>query len=157
VRPDQLEKARRDRRPDAPTRRTCRRVAATIGATVEVAHVIDRYLDAQLHWFADARVDDGHLASTASQVPRDLAERTLRRRQADPLRVRLGERAETLETHGEVRSALGAGQNVNLVDDDCADAAQRFARCAREHEEQRFRCGDEDVGRVAHQVAPLRR
>ena len=52
-----------DRRPDAPSRRARgRRVAAALGAAVEVGHVVDRHLDGQLHGLAHAGVDDDHVA-----------------------------------------------------------------------------------------------
>ncbi len=65
--------------------------------------------------------------------------------------------AQALEADGEVGTALGAGERVDLVDDHRGDAAQRLARCAGEHEEQRLGRGDEDVRGVAHQVAALDR
>ena len=44
-----------------------------------------------------------------------------------------------------MRAALGAGDGVDLVDDDGLDAAQRLPRLAGEQQEQRLGGGDEDV------------
>jgi hypothetical protein len=57
-----------------------------------------------------------------------------------------------------VRTAFGAGNGVHLVDDDGLHTAERLARRGCQHQEQRFRRGDEDVGRVGDQLpAGLRR
>ena len=62
---------------------------------------------------------------------------------------------EALEGDREVAAALGGRQGVDLVDDHGLDAAQRLAGGRREHQVQRLGRGDEDVGRVADEVAPL--
>ena len=62
---------------------------------------------------------------------------------------------QPFEREREVRAALGGGQRVDLVDDHPSDAAQRLARLRREHQVERLRRGDEDVGRVRQHLAPL--
>ena len=52
-------------------------------------------------------------------------------------------------------AAFGPGQGVDLVHDDVLDAAQDLGRLAGQDQVQRFGRGDEDVRRVADQVAPL--
>ena len=64
---------------------------------------------------------------------------------------------EPFEREREVRAALGAGDRVDLVDDDRVDAAQRLARRRREHQEQRLGGGDEDVRRGARSARGARR
>ena len=56
---------------------------------------------------------------------------------------------EPLEAEGEVGAALGAGDRVDLVDDDVLDAAQDLAGRAGQHQVQRLGRRDQDVGRVA--------
>ena len=84
----------------------------------------------------------------ASQEPCDLIERALGRRQPDALGRRVGERFESFEGQGEVRSSLGGRQRVDLVDDHRGDAPKGLAGRRREHEVERFGRRDEDVGRV---------
>ena len=61
----------------------------------------------------------------------------------------LGELGEALEGDAKVGAALGGDHRVDLVDDDALQGAGGFARLAGEHEVERFRRGDEDVGRIA--------
>ena len=53
----------------------------------------------------------------------------------------------------EVGAALGAGDGVHLVDDDVLHAGQDLAGLAGQQQVQALRRGDEDVGRVAREVA----
>ena len=76
---------------------------------------------------------------------------------ADALRRLVEQRVEALEAEGEVGAALGAGDGVDLVDDDRVDAAQRLARLAGEHQEQRLGRRDQDVGRRGAELAPVGR
>ena len=87
-----------------------------------------------------------------SSSGRCVADRPMRcgagRRRPDPV-------VEPLEGEGQVAAPLGGGQRVDLVDDHGLDAAQRLAGRRREHQVQRLGRGDEDVGRVAHELAAL--
>ena len=65
------------------------------------------------------------------------------------------QRLEPLEAEREVRAALGAGDRVDLVDDDVLDVAEDLARGAGEHQVQRLGRRDQDVGRVAGDLAPI--
>ena len=62
---------------------------------------------------------------------------------------------EALEAQGEVGTALRAGDRVDLVDDDVLDAAQDLAGLARQEEVQALGGRDEDVGRVAGDLATV--
>ena len=62
---------------------------------------------------------------------------------------------EPLEAQGEVGAALRAGDRVDLVDDDVLDAAQDLAGRAGQHQVERFGGRDEDVRRVADELAAL--
>ena len=132
--------------PDAPGEYRC----AGLG------HVVDRddHLDVEL--LARAGVEDGDRTRAggglAAEEARDLVERALRRRQADALRRRVGDRVESFEREREVRAALGGRERVDLVDDHGLDAAQDLARLRGEHQVERLGCGDQDVGRRARDV-----
>ena len=91
----------------------------------------------------------------AAEEPGDLVERPYGRGEADPLGGLLEERVEALEADGEVGAALAPGDGVHLVDDDGVDTAEGLARLRGQHQEQRLGRGDEDVGRLAGQPAPL--
>ena len=56
-----------------------------------------------------------------------------------------------------MRAALGAGDGVDLVDNDRVHLAEGFPRLGRQHQEEGFRGGDEDIRRVAEQRAAVSR
>jgi hypothetical protein len=134
---DELEDPWVDRRPDArPEVRACRRTAGSILRREELAdrrHVVDRDDHLELERLARAGVDDRDLAvrSDAAEEPRDRLERPLRGGQPDPLergaRPARPKRLETLEAERQMRTALGAGDGVDLVDDDVLDATEDLA------------------------------
>ncbi len=134
VRAHELEHRGIDRRPDRALLR-------------RLAHVLERDDDLQVERLRDARVDELDRAA-AGDEPADLLQRALRRRQPDPLEAS-GEALEPFERQREVRAALRPRDGVHLVDDHRLDGAQHVARLRREHEEERLRRRDEDVGRVA--------
>ncbi len=120
-------------------------------------------------------------APDPAEEARDRLERPLRGGQPDPLDGRRGgiggvggrgvgavrawavdavarpgsQRLEPLEAEREVRAALGAGDRVDLVDDDVLDVAEDLARGAGEHQVERLGRRDQDVGRVAGDLAPI--
>ena len=170
MRPDQLEHLGVDRRPDRRLRRRGPRRGGSehrrhplrgLGHAREVGHVLDRDDDLDLHRLAHPRVDDRHGAGSVrglpSEEPRDLLERTLGRGQADPLRRLVRELLEAFEREREVRAALGTGHRVDLVDDHPPDASQDLARLGGEHQVERLRRGDQDVGRSGLDPAALAR
>lgn len=53
-------------------------------------------------------------------------------------------------------SALGAGHGVDLVEDHCLDAGERVAGRRRQHQEQGFRGGDQDVRGAGGEGSALR-
>ena len=54
-----------------------------------------------------------------------------------------------------MRTALGGGHGVDLVDDHGLDAGERLARRRREHQVQRLGRGDQQVGRATDQLLPV--
>ncbi len=151
---DQVDDARHDERPD--------RVAG------EGAEVVDDRLDLQIELFAIAGVDDGDRAAQpsvraspfalpggAAQIARHLVQRADRRRQADALDRLRGQLLQAFQAQRQVYAALGAGQGVNLVDDDRLHRAEHLAGArAGQQDVERLGRGDEDVGRLAqHRLA----
>jgi hypothetical protein len=65
------------------------------------------------------------------------------------------QRVKPLERQRQVRPALAAGQRVYLVDDHRLDASQTLPGLRRQHQEQRLRRRDQDVRRLADELAPL--
>ena len=94
----------------------------------------------------------------ADQEARDLVDRLLRRRQADP-NQRLGDdRLQPLEREREVAAALARGDGVDLVDDHGANAGQhRPARDRAEQDVKRLGRRHQDVRRLLQALAPLDR
>src|SRR5438093_1489516 len=163
MRADELEQARMDRRPDArPSVRARRRTAADLKCLrTELRHVIDRHLDAELELLGVPGVDDLHRTRAvrveAAEETRDLVERSLCRGEPDALQRMTGELLEPLERQREMRAALRRHHRMDLVDDHGADASEALARGARQHEVQRFRRRDEDVGGRLGESEPLPR
>ncbi len=52
-------------------------------------------------------------------------------------------------------ATFGGRDRMDLVDDDVLDTAKRLASLRREHQVQRLRRGDQDVGRLFGQTATL--
>ena len=146
---DQLDESRIDRRPDAVL--AFRTVFILSG---QPGHVFDRHLDGDLHRLQPPCVHDRDLAVCAAEKTADLLQRALRGREADALRLNLGELAQPLQAQRQVAAALGRRDGMDLVDDQPADRGQDLARGAGQDEEQRLRRGDEDVGRVAFHRPP---
>ena len=118
----------------------------------QVPHVLDRDDDLKLDLLRAGGLHHGHRPRPAEERG-DLRRRPHRGRQPDPLRppgrrIRL-QRVEPLKRQRQVRAPLGPGDRVDLVHDDRLDPAQRLPRLRGEQQEQRFRGGDEDVGRLA--------
>ena len=89
----------------------------------------------------------------------DLLERVLGRAQADPLQLgvaaALSDLRQPLERQREVRAALGRGDGVDLIDDAPARALEQLLRLAGQHQVERLRRRDQDVGRVAQHLLAL--
>ncbi len=132
------------------------RVAGLLVVLLGHRHVLDGHHDAQVPLLGARRGDDLDRLRAAEEAC-DLLERPDRRAQPDPLGGLLQQRVEALEADAEVGAALGAGDGVDLVDDHRVDAAQGLARLAGEHQEQRLRGGDEDVGGSGAELAPVGR
>ena len=93
--------------------------------------------------------------AVAAQEPRHLLQRPLRRRQADSLHRMAGQLLQPLQRQRQVRAALGGGDGMDLVHDHRLDGAQHVARRRGQHQVQRLRRGDQDVGRIAADGGPL--
>ena len=144
------------------------RSRAELKRLTKTCHVLDRHFDAELERLRCPGVDDAYRTRTVGGEPakesRDLVQRPLRRREPDPLKrtpalrmARRDEPLEPLEREREMRSALGRHHRVDLVDDHGLDVLQCRARRGREHEIQRFRRRDEDVGRRFREAQPVLR
>ena len=134
-----------------------RRSAGVAGLLVVLlghGHVLDGHDDAQVPLLGAGRGDDLDGLGAAEEAG-DLLEGTDGRAEPDALGRPLEQVVEALEADAEVGAALGAGDRVHLVDDDGVDAAQRLARLAGQHEEQRLGRRDEDVGRGRAELAPI--
>ena len=121
-----------------------------------LAHVFHRDDDFDLELLADAGVDDGDRPratglAVAAEEAGDLLERALGGGQADALRRGGGDLLEPFQRHHQVRTALGGGHRVDLVDDHGLDAGQRGRGRRGEHEVQALRRGDEEVRRTPDQ------
>ena len=167
---DQLEQGRSNRRPDR---------VAHLGVTggrsfhqtrvhdfAELPHVLDGHDNFQIEGLADAGVDDGDrpgppftsvVTGAAPEKPGDLVERTLRGRQPDPLQAVSGQFLKPLQREEQVRSPLRRHQRMDLVDDHRLDRTEDLARLGGEEQVERLGRGDQDVGRMADDVAPLAR
>ena len=157
VAPDQLEDARVDRRPDARAQVAGRSAGppgcCSGGRTSPSAAMSSTgtmtWSSSGLRAPASTMVDLA-VGADAAEEPGDRVERPLRGatgRSAAAAAVAIGpcrraaaaERLEAFQAQGEVGAALGAGDRVDLVDDDVLDAAQDLAGRAGQHQVQRFR------------------
>src|SRR5574341_2059223 len=76
--------------------------------------------------------------------------------EADAGRALSADVVEAGETEGEVAATLVSEKGVNFVDDDGLDGAEDFAAAfGGEHEVEGLGGGDEEVGRVLHDLLAL--
>ena len=128
----------------------------------ELAHVFHRDDDFDFEGLANPGVDDRHRSlhpadPVATEELRDLLQRPLGGGQPDALRRPFGDEFEPLERQREVRTALGRGHRVDLVDDHRLDADERVARRRREHQVQRLGRRDQQVGRAPDELLAVAR
>ena len=90
-----------------------------------------------------------------AEEPGHLVERPLGGRQPDALRRPIRQPLQPLQRQGQVGAPLGGRHRVDLVDDHVLDRPQDLAGPRREHEVERLGRGDQHVGRVADDVAPV--
>ena len=117
-----------------------------------------RYLEGEIHVPAVPEVDDRTAApvgrtlsfsDAADQEPGHRLDGALGSRETDPSGSPIRERREPLQGQGQVGAALVAGHGVDLVDDHRAHRAQRLAALPRrDHQVERLRRGDQQVGRT---------
>ena len=91
----------------------------------------------------------------AAEEPGHFLARAHRGRQPDALGRSLQQIVQPLQRQRQVRPALVAGQGVHLVHDDRLNRAQRLSGRRGEHEVQRLGRRDENVGRIAGDLAAL--
>ena len=152
---DQVDDALLDVRPDRGARDLTGRLAGqVVGGRPHRAHVRDRHHHVHVDLLGRRRLHDGD-RTPAGQEPGHLLDRADRGGQPDPLRGPVQQRVEPVQRDRQMGAALGAGDGVHLVDDHGADTAQHFPGPAGEQQEQRFRCGDQDVGAVPGERAPV--
>ncbi len=150
-----LQQLRVDGRPDAAPGRLAAGDGVELQGRVGLDHGLHGHVDAQVERLAHAGVDHRAVAAGADEKARHLVEGPLRRRQADPLHVAARLPGQPLQGHREVGAALGLRHRVDLVDDDPFRAGEQRSRLRREHQVERFRRGDQHVGRVAQHRRPL--
>ena len=94
-----------------------------------------------------------------AEKARHFFQRALRGREAnalDGLAVAAAhQRFKPLQRERHMRAALGGHQRVNLINDDGIDRTQSFSRARSQHQVERLRCGDENVGWVAQKTCTL--
>ena len=167
---DQIDQLGIDRRPD----RSACRLAAGQGVQIRVCaansqgsrppgdspgdsrlhHRVDGDHDLQVELLADPGVDQPARPPWPDQEAADLLERVLRRRQTDPLHLASGRLGQPLERQRQVRPPLGRRHRVDLVDDARLGPGEQLLRAAGQHEVERLRRRDQDVGWLAqHRLA----
>ncbi len=175
VRADELHQLGVDHRPHAPLlgvwrallfrrrgHRTARRhavvrcCARVFGLGRRPGHVLHRDDDLEVEVRLRARVDDRHRAIAAEEA-RHFLHGSRGSREADALRLVVGELRHPLEGEGEVRAAFGRCEGVHLVDDDVLDRAQRPSRLTAQDQVERLGRGHEDLARVLRLTAPVAR
>ena len=127
---------------------------APVGGGGHTGHVRHGHDHAHLRRRGLVVGDDGD-GSGAAEEAGDLRARGDGRGQPYALGGALQEVVEALQGQGQVGAALGAGEGVDLVDDDGLHGAQRGAHGAGEHEVEGLRRRDEDVRRAGGQAAAL--
>jgi hypothetical protein len=93
----------------------------------------------------------------AAEEARDLVEWTLCGREADPLQrpFLASDRFEPLQREREMCPALGRHERVDFVHDQGVHRSQGVPRVRGQEQVQRFRRGDQDVGRFPHETRAL--
>jgi hypothetical protein len=156
VRLDQVDDPLLDVRPDRGAPLLARRRALQVdpAGRAELAHVLHGHDDAQVPLLGRRRRHHLHRLDAAEEAG-DLLDRPDGRGEPDALGGPLQQLVEPFERQGQVGTALRPGDCVDLVDDDRLDAAQRLTSLGGQHQEQRLRGRDQDVGRRRGDAAAL--
>ena len=120
----------------------------------DVGHVRDGDVDREVERLGRRRLHD-RVGPAAGEESCDTFGWPDGCRQPDALCRVLEQGVETFERQRQVCSPLGAGHGVHLVDDDRLHRGERVARGRREHQEEGFGGGDQDVGWGAEQLTAL--
>ncbi|CAH0252535.1 hypothetical protein SRABI26_03183 [Arthrobacter sp. Bi26] len=126
------------------------------GGALEIGHVLHRYRDGQVPVLPRRRGHNFHRRRSGEELSHQLFG-FHGGRKPDALGGLGQQRVEPFQRHRQMRPALGPGDGVDLVDNDRVDLTEGFARLGRQHQEEGFRGGDEDIGRVAEQRAAVGR
>ena len=127
---------------------------APVGGGGHTGHVRHGHDHAHLRRRGLVVGNDGDGPGTAEEAG-DLGAGGDGRGQPDALGGAVQEVIEALQGQGQVGAALGAGEGVDLVDDDGLHGAQCGAHGAGEHEVEGLRRRNEDVRRAGGQAAAL--
>ncbi len=150
----QLKDALFDMRPERSRRAARFRRAAGVRASRYIGHILDRNGDAHRQRARGGRIDDQRILYPAEEL-RDARDRLHRGGKADALRRLRQQRIESFQADRQLRAAFAARYRVHLIQDQGGDAAQRLAGARGQHQKQRFRRRDQDIGRRALQLRPF--
>ena len=166
VRLDEREQLGIHRRPDRGDRMLgaavgdlafVQRRVVEAGAGAELAEVFDRDHDLEVELLACPGVDELDRPPPETNLPISSSGRWVAESPIRWIGV-VDETLQPLDRQREVRSALRARDSVHLVEDQRLDVPQRLACRRGEHQVERLRRRDQDVGRLLHeQAAVLRR
>ncbi len=94
----------------------------------------------------------------AAQETGHFVERLDGGREANALDLALGQVGQAFQAEGEMNAALVAGQGMNLIHNDGMHPPEHLPRLgAGQQQVERFRGGDQNVGRLAHHSLALPR
>ena len=149
---DQVDDLLFDVRPDG--RRLRARAQFFLAGRGQRRHVLHRDGDREVPRLLGGRGDNLH-RGVAAQEPGNGIQRLHRGGEADPLGRPRQHRVQPFQRERQVRAAFGPGHGVHLVDDHGVHRGKGLPRLGRQHQEQRFRGGDQDVRRMREQPAAL--
>ena len=128
-----------------------------IGRRLDRREIRDGQLHREVPALLGGRAHHRHLPGPAvpGQECSDFIGRLHRGRQPDPLHGLHGERVQPGQGQRQVHAALGAGHGMHLVHDHRAHRAQGLPGLGGQHQEQRFRGGDQHVRGVGDEAPAL--
>ncbi|MCB5281022.1 hypothetical protein BJQ89_00757 [Arthrobacter sp. ES1] len=133
----------------------CRPGVERAGSALQVGHVRHRDGDRQVPGLFRRRSHNFHRGGAGEELCHQLLG-FHGGREPDPLGGFREQRVEAFQGHCQVGTAFSARDGVDLVDDDGVHLAEGLPGLGREHQEEGFGGGDEDVRGVAQQRSSLR-